>query len=464
MPKRSAAGGGSSLPIRRSLERRSVVLSAAALLTAAIFAWRQINDDPGNGISVLYVVPVAMVALELGLAAGLAAAAIALGLVGLWALTAGIHLGVLGLVTRGVGFFAIASVAGMFSDRMRAVQRRQGRLLDSGLALSHLAAEEDLSRTLAESARELVGATGARVELQGRPPVETGRLGSQQDWIPIEVRGVEYGTLTVAVAGELAPEDRATLVLLALQAAVAVESQHHLELERERALLGAELHETRTRLDERSRQMRELVVRQEAERHDVADQLHEESAQTMAAVLLGLRALERQLETGQADPTLGPLRSTVDETLQSLRSLAVRLRPPVLALGLRAALESLAGDAQARGLEDMSVELRDVTDLPEEAETMVYRAVEEALASVPDCRSVVVRTLDDESKLIIDVRSASPIDPSRLTVLEARLDLVGATLSTTDGTLRAVIPLPSGEDHAPHGPAEPGLDELNADV
>ena len=440
------------------------MLSVAALLAAVIFAWRQLNDDPGNAVSVLYVVPISLVALELGLAAGLACAVVAIGLIGLWAIAADVHLGALGLLSRGVAFLAVAYVAGLFSDRMRTVQRRQDRLLDSGLALAHLSVGQDLSKTLAESARDVVGATGARVELKGWEPVESGRLGNQQEWIPIEARGVEYGTLTVGLAGELAPEDRATLAILTLQAAVAVESRQLLEYERERVLLGAELDETRTRLDERGRQMRELVVRQEAERHAVADQLHEESAQTMAAVLLGLRALERQLDSGETGSALGPLRSTVDETLQSLRSLAARLRPPVLALGLRAALESLAADAQARGLESMSVDLPDASDFPPEVETMVYRAVEEALAAVRDCRLVSVHSQNGAPNLVIEVESAGTIDPEDLSILRARLELVGGTLTATDNRLRAMIPLQSGDGRPDQPIAEPGLDELSGGV
>lgn len=437
------------------------MLGVAALLFVAIFAWRQLNDDPGNAISLLYVVPISFVALELGVAAGLACAGLALGLVGLWLALADVNVGVTGLLTRGVAFLAVGYVSGMFSDRMRLAQRRQQVLLESGLALAHLAVGQDLSKTLADSARELVGATGARVELRGRAPYESGRLGSQLEWMPIESRGVEYGTLTVGLGGELSPEDHATLSILVLQAAVAEESQQLLEYERERALLGAELDETRTRLHERGRQMRELAVRHEAERHDVADQLHEESAQTMAAVLLGLRALERELQSGQSESTLGPLRTTVDESLRSLRSLAVRLRPPVLDLGLQPALEALAAEAPGRGVASMTVDLPDRAKLPEEAETMVYRAVEEALNAVRDCRSVTVRSPNGGSDLVIDVASARPLDPERLTVLRARLELVGGTLSTGDSRLRAVIPLQHADERAA-GP-EPGLDELSAE-
>jgi signal transduction histidine kinase len=96
-------------------------------------------------------------------------------------------------------------------------------------------------------------------------------------------------------------------------------------------------------------QLRELITRQEAERHHVADELHEQAAQTLAGVLLGLRALEREFESDLAAPKLGTLRSNVDSTLRTLRSLAVSLRPQVLQLGLQAALEAPAAEARDRG-------------------------------------------------------------------------------------------------------------------
>jgi hypothetical protein len=61
------------LPERCWAERRPVVLGAAAFLYAAVFALRARSGD----IGLLYVVPIALVALELGLRAGPMAAGFA---------------------------------------------------------------------------------------------------------------------------------------------------------------------------------------------------------------------------------------------------------------------------------------------------------------------------------------------------------------------------------------------------
>jgi len=439
--RRRAAGPGPTLAVRGRIESRIVVLGAAAGLFATIFALRQ-TSDLADTIALLYVIPISLVALELGLTAGVAAAAFALGLVGVWALTTHGALGAVGVFTTGAAYLAVGAVAGRFSDRMRNVQRRQALLLESGLALANLTCAEDLPATLAQDARTLLEMQGARVELTDRTPVESGVIREPVQRVPIETRGIRYGTLAVDAARAISPEDRVTLGILALQAAVAAENQRLFQDAREQAVLRMELHDARSHLAERGHQLRELITRQETERHHVADELHEQAAQTLAGVLLGLGALERELESDLATPKLGTLRSSVDSTLRTLRTLAVSLQPPTLRLGLQAALEALAAEARDRGFTDMTVALEGISDLSAEVETIVYRAVEEALYAVGGARSVVVRGDPFERKLVIVLDGGTrPIAHDRLAVLRARLELVRGTLSATTNELRAVIRL-----------------------
>jgi hypothetical protein len=86
-----------------------VVLAAAAGLFAAIFALRQTSTDGADATELLYVVPISLVALELGLLAGVGAAALALGLVGIWTLSSPAGLDGVGMFTRGVAFLAVGS-------------------------------------------------------------------------------------------------------------------------------------------------------------------------------------------------------------------------------------------------------------------------------------------------------------------------------------------------------------------
>jgi signal transduction histidine kinase len=435
-------GATAAFPVRRWPERRVLVLAAAAGLFAAIFALRQTSADNADATELLYVVPILLVALELGLLAGVGAAALALGLVGVWTLTSHANVDGVGMFTRGVAFLPVGTVAGRFGDRMRDARDRQHLLLQSGLALAHLTGAEDLPATLAHHARELVACRGTRVELTGRPSVESGVFGDMQEHVPIEARGIRYGTLAVSTSRPINAEDRAALTVLALQAAVAAENRRLLEGEWERAVIRAELKDARLHLADRGSQLRELIARQEAERHHVAHELHEQAAQTLAAVLLCLAALERELDSEMAAAKLGTLRSDVDSTLRSLRSLAVSLRPPALALGLQAALERLADDARNRGFEEMTVDLQDIDGLNAEVETMAYRVVEEALDVVGVARSVSVRTKAQGRQLVVVVEGVRrSIAREQLAVLRARMELVGGTLSATAAELHAVIPL-----------------------
>ncbi|MEO5791225.1 MAG: histidine kinase [Gaiellaceae bacterium] len=82
---------------------------------------------------------------------------------------------------------------------------------------------------------------------------------------------------------------------------------------------------------------------QEQERRRLARELHDETAQALTSILLGLRALEGAADAGAMRLAAASLRELVVETLQDVRRLAVQLRPKVLDdFGLVPALEHLA--------------------------------------------------------------------------------------------------------------------------
>jgi signal transduction histidine kinase len=437
------AANVASLPVRRWVERRRVVLLAAALLFAGVFALRMAGGDATDGIDLLYVVPVSLVALELGLPGGAAAAALALALLAAWALATNADLAAVGVSARAVAYAAVGLIAGRFSDRMREGQTRHRQLLDTGLAVSHLTRDGDLPANVARDIRVLLGARGVAVELDDGPTVSDGTLGDDVERVAIVARKGRAGTLTVDAGRRLSDEDRTVLGIVAVQVAVAADNRQVLELERERTAIRTELGETRRRLDERSEQIRRLMLRHEAERHEVADQLHEDAAQMLTAVLLGLRAIERELGSAPAPETLGAVRSDVDATLRSLRDLAVSLRPPSLSLGLRAALEGLADGARERGIAAVTIAVDDATDLAPEDEALAFRAVEDAIGAIGAAGAVRVATRGGGERLAIDVDDLRDVDADRLAVLHARLELAGGTLERGDATLRAVLPLRS---------------------
>jgi signal transduction histidine kinase len=130
------------LPARRRLERREVVLGAATLLFLAIVVARELA--PGNRdemVGLMFVIPIALVGLELGLWAGVGAG---LGTM-LFVAARGSHsepiLDAVGLTMRGMVYVGVGALAGRFSDRMRAFQLRQAQLLAAEQERAALAQE-----------------------------------------------------------------------------------------------------------------------------------------------------------------------------------------------------------------------------------------------------------------------------------------------------------------------------------
>ena len=126
--------------------------------------------------------------------------------------------------------------------------------------------------------------------------------------------------------------------------------------------------------------VRALIAGQELERSRLARELHDETGQALASILLGLKTLERQV----GEEPLVQIRELVASALADVRRLTVELRPPALDdFGLQAALERLASiHAEKSGL---NVQVNIATPpgaLPGSHETAIYRIVQEALTNV----------------------------------------------------------------------------------
>ena len=390
----------SSLLVRRWPERRPVVLAAAVLGFAAVAVAVAAADDPALGV--LSVLPVMLAALELGLVGGLVAAAGATALV----LASG-------AVLPAVAPLAVAAVAGRFSDRMRAVHARGQRLLDSALALGEPGAYHRLPGIVATAAVRTPRVTGAAVELEGIGSAMAGRMEGRRTSTPIAARSAPLGRIEIAHRGALDPEDRAALELLALQAGLAADSRRLLE---QRSGLGR------------------LLDAQEDDRRRLADTLHEEPAQVLAAVLMGLRMLRRH---GADDSSLDELQSQVVGVLEDVRGVATSLRPSSLAqLGLVPALEAR---------DDVAVEAAGVPEpLPEPLRTGVYRLVEHVLS--PGAR-VWLSSTESDLDVLLDVRLDDAAE--RIGAVRARAALMNGTVDAeplADGRTRLRARLPLGQD------------------
>ena len=130
--------------------------------------------------------------------------------------------------------------------------------------------------------------------------------------------------------------------------------------------------------------LRRAVDAQELERARLARELHDETGQALTSILLGLKHLDDVVETDEAREATASIRELVAATLQDVRRPAVELRPSALDdFGLVPAVERLASNLSEQSdlVVDLEARLGD-RRLPPEAETALYRIVQEGLTNV----------------------------------------------------------------------------------
>ena len=134
---------------------------------------------------------------------------------------------------------------------------------------------------------------------------------------------------------------------------------------------------------ERSRLLRHIITAQEEERKRIAMELHDESGQTLTALLFSLRALANETDDENMQKALLAIRDETADTLARLRNLAVELRPPALdELGIEAALEKLVADYRRKHAVDIELVCA-VETVPGDVESLaVYRIVQECLTNI----------------------------------------------------------------------------------
>ncbi|GAA1608710.1 sensor histidine kinase [Kribbella hippodromi] len=204
---------------------------------------------------------------------------------------------------------------------------------------------------------------------------------------------------------------------------------------------------------ERGRSNAKALAAQEAERHRIARELHDEIGQGLTAVLLGLKGLEPGTppELRQA---LEEVQETARATLDEVRSVARRLRPGVLEdLGLQAALAALAIDFSAHGLQVRRITSPGLPELGSERELVIYRVAQEALTNAArhaQARTVhlslqrhgaaVVLSVDDDGNGLRGAEEGTGIRGMRERAL-----LIGAELAVGPGesgtSVRLRVPL-----------------------
>jgi signal transduction histidine kinase len=220
---------------------------------------------------------------------------------------------------------------------------------------------------------------------------------------------------------------------------------------RQNALLSKAQGELRLTQSSRDRFLVELVNAQERGSRKIADLLHDDVVQQLTA--LGFR-LELEAQKSE-QPRLRELAADTGRITASIRRLLIELHPAILdSQGLAPAI-----DVVAEGLRDRGIDVR-VSPfphrLPRETETLAYRIVQEALASVlrhSEASSAEVELRVHEGLLrgrVSDSGSGTrpsehSVDGFGLLVARERVELAGGRLlveSVADGGTDFLFELP----------------------
>ena len=147
--------------------------------------------------------------------------------------------------------------------------------------------------------------------------------------------------------------------------------------------LNAAAEEIERRQAEQARLLGQLVAVEEETRRRIASDIHDDTAQAVAAAGLRLDALIAELEDPRARETAVEVRRALREANMRLRRLLFELRPPALdRAGLATALELFLTDAFGTNGFDWRVHDRLDAEPSPETRAVLYRVALEALTNV----------------------------------------------------------------------------------
>jgi signal transduction histidine kinase len=138
----------------------------------------------------------------------------------------------------------------------------------------------------------------------------------------------------------------------------------------------------------------EVVAVGDRERAALARELHDSTAQRLAALLLQISAVARDERDPELAERLASLRDATEAMTEEVRMLASSVHPRVLDdLGIVAAVKKLARDTtRATGVK-VNLEAPDEVDLPQSVASVLYRVAQESVRNASTHAGAVVITI-----------------------------------------------------------------------
>jgi len=188
---------------------------------------------------------------------------------------------------------------------------------------------------------------------------------------------------------------------------------------------------------------------EEMERHRIARELHDTTAQDLVAINLNLRMLGKRYPEGPTRELLDETCAMIDQTQNDLRTMSYVLHPPpVSEAGLGAALESMVRGLARRARFHVRVESNVRDRLPEEVEEALYRVAQEALINAgkhafPSAVIIRCNRIGERVELEIEDDGIGFESPGEAAMLGVGLRSIRARVADIGGRLE-VRPSPAG--------------------
>lgn len=183
--------------------RRREAIAAAAALFIAIFVLRTTVGTLADAISFLYVVPVVVVAIALGMRAGLLAGAVAFVLSTASALIADQPTSALGYFNRAIVFLLIGALIGRFADQLRSLEAESNRFFELSRDMICVAGFDGYFKRVNPAFERTLGY--GQEELLGRPmaefvhPDDRNGTGGENRYLDVDgdVHWLEWTSVTI---------------------------------------------------------------------------------------------------------------------------------------------------------------------------------------------------------------------------------------------------------------------------